>query len=238
MQKEIKKGHMMMEYFDCHMHELNQEKGGFLIALDGRRGSKGGYSNREIQSAASKKANTIPVQYVDYRFCRTETPVVKYHPRREKYAPAAVVNDIKERSPQIIIIDTLNQPDWVPNDYWHIAKEFPNILFLFSHAGGFDMLQFFNIAMYQPNVWIDFSFVQHVFGMCGQNTPLKYLCELMEYALTEERLYKKLMLGTDNMRGGADLSKEILEVYEQYSSYEDVASKNYLGFINRLSLRR
>lgn len=227
----------MIEYFDCHMHELNQEEGGFLIALDGRRGSKGGYSNKEVQSIASKKANTIPVQYVDYRFCQTETPVVKYHPRREGYTPMAVVLDIKKRSPQIIIIDTLNQPDWVPNDYWHIAKEFPDILFLFSHAGGFDMLHFLNIAMYQPNVWIDFSFVQHLFGMCGKNTPLKYLCELMEYALTDERLFKKLMLGTDNMREDADLSQEVLEVYQQYNSFEAVVSKNYLGFVSCLNPR-
>lgn len=218
---------MEREYYDCHMHEFHKERGGFLIALDGRRGSIGGYSNEEVLVRAKEKKEIEPVQYVTWNFDKTDTPIIKYHPRRELYTPDEVTDDIKQRKPQGVIIDTLNQPNWQPKDYWMIAKEFQDIPFLFSHAGGFDMLQFLNIAMYQNNVWIDFSFVQNVFGFTSENQPLKQLVELMEYSFQEKRIYRKLLLGTDNMRNEIDCSEAVLQVYSKFVSYDLVVKENF-----------
>lgn len=223
----------MEEYYDCHMHEVNNEMGGLLIALDGKRGTAGGYGNNEVLKIASRKENVIPVQYVDWKFCQTETDIVKYHPRRENYTPMEVIDDIRKRKPQIVIIDTLNQPDWQPKDYWIIAKEFSDIRFLFSHTGGYDMLAFINIITYQKNVWYDFSFSQHVFGACGENTPLKPIIELMEYCLKNEKINSRVLFGTDNMRGEPDLACESLKYYRKYDCYNRMIKDNYFEFISK-----
>lgn len=222
----------MIEYCDCHMHETHNEKKGILIALEGKRGSDGGYTNQEVSDIAKHNDGIIPVHYVDFEFCDTETPLVKYHPRRENYTADEVIDDIKNRNPKGVIIDTLNQPDWTFSDYWKIAKQYPDIPFLLSHTGGFDMLQFLNIAMFQKNVWIDFSFVQHVFGFCGDNIALKPICDLIDYGMKDPRIYNKLLFGTDNMRGERDQSQEALEKYLCYDSFDQVVNQNFERFIN------
>ncbi len=223
------------KYYDCHMHGIGKEEGGLLIALDGLRGSVGGYNNNEILEAASKKKGIIPVQYVKWNFDETYTSIVKYHPRREKYTVADVEKDIIKRKPKAIVIDTLNQPEWEPNDYWKLARKFDTIPFLFSHTGGFDILQFMNIAMYQNNVWIDFSFVQQVFGFCGKKQSLHAITDVMDYGLKEEKIFRKLMFGTDRMRNDEDVSQEILKVYARYKSYNTVVKDNYFNFVNSFS---
>lgn len=221
-------------YFDCHMHEINGEHGGLLIAVGGMRGSEGGYSNADVKVKAGFKKGIIPVQYIDNQFCATDTAIVKYHPRRERYLVEDVKKDIEHRKPKAVIIDTLNQPYWQPADYWRLVSEFSEIPFLLSHSGGYDMLQFLNMTTYVANAWIDFSFVQHVFGMCGNNIPLKQIVELMQYGLSEKKIYSKLMFGTDNIRGEKDVAQEVLKVYSKYGSYEQVIKENFLNFISML----
>ncbi len=228
---------MKTDYYDCHMHELaSEKKKGFLIALDGLRGSSGGYSNSEIMDIAEIAPYVIPVQYVDWQFCRTQTPIVKYHPRREKYSMPQVMEDIRRRGPKAVIIDTLNQPDWQPQDYWMLAREFPKLPFLFSHAGGYDMLSFINMVTYQKNIWIDFSYVQDIFGWWGEQPKLKPVTDLMEYGMVNPKIYGKLMFGTDSMREEEEKDGAILELYAKYQSFPMVVHDNYLSFLKEAGI--
>lgn len=228
---------MNVDYYDCHMHELiSEQKKGFLIALDGRRGSDGGYNNQEILDIAKSVTDIIPVQYVDWQFCETQTPIVKYHPRREKYPMSQVMKDISNRNPRAVIVDTLNQPDWQPQDYWVLAREFPQIPFLFSHAGGYDMLAFINMVTYQKNVWIDFSYVQDIFGWWGNQPRLKPVIDLMEYGMLNPKVHGKLMFGTDSMRGEQQKDENILKLYGRYKCFQTVVHDNYLKFLKEAGI--
>ena len=226
----------MRKYYDCHRHEVGNQIGGFLIALDGKRGCAGGYSNDEVILIA-QEANMIPVQYVTYRLEENlKTEVLKYHPRRENYSVLSVENHIEKMAPKIVIIDTLNAPYWKPEDYWSLSIKFPDIGFLFSHAGGFDIVEFLKIAMFQKNVWIDFSFTQHVFGWCGANVPLPVVTQSIDYAMKDSRIYKKLLFGSDSMRGEKELASEALVSYENYDSFSDVIDSNFKKFVKEYGI--
>lgn len=221
----------METFFDCHTHEVYEGRTGFLIALDGDSGSAGGYSNREVIDVAMEN-KMIPVQYVTSKLEKgVETDIIKFHPRREKYLMEDIACYIKKYCPKGVILDTLNQPYMQPNDYWWLVKKFPNVQFLLSHAGGFDVLVFLQIAMFQENAWIDFSHVQHLFGWCGENITLPHVKENIDYALMNERIYKKILFGSDNMRNEVDLAIEALERYKYFESYEQVVNRNYKIFL-------
>lgn len=221
----------MKTFFDCHTHEVYKGRTGFLIALDGIRGSAGGYSNKEVVDVAIKN-EMIPVQYVISNLKKNiETDIIKFHPRREGYSMKEIQRYIEIYYPKAVIIDTLNQPYIKPNEYWNLVLKFPEIPFLLSHAGGFDILYFLQIAMFQKNVWIDFSYTQHVFGWCGQNIELPYIKENIEYALQDKRIYEKLLFGSDNMRNEPDLVQDALKKYCCFDSYEQVVNQNYKAFL-------
>lgn len=227
----------MIDYYDCHTHEVGNQKGGFLIALDGKRGCKGGYSNKEIIEVANVHG-MIPVQYVTYQLEEElQTPILKYHPRREHYTPQQVEEHIERMEPKVAIIDTLNAPYWKPEDYWKIAIRFPNTGFLFSHAGGFDIVEFLKIVMFQKNVWIDFSFTQHVFGWCGAKEEFPLIAQHIEYSLKDERIYSRLLFGSDSMRGEKELATEALAKYFNYKTFTDITQHNFIRFIEEYQLR-
>ncbi len=226
----------MNGFYDCHTHEVNKQTGGFLIALDGRRGSEGGYSNKEVNEKALS-SKMIPVQYVTYTLDDDlETSIIKYHPRREKYSTIEVKNHIEKHEPKAVIIDTLNQPFWQPKDYWEIAINNPHIQFLFSHAGGFDINDFLMISMFQKNVWIDFSFTQHVFGWCGDNIPMPVVVQAIDYSMKDKRIFERLLFGSDSMRNEEDLSIDALESYKKYESFNRVIKTNFELFLEKSKL--
>lgn len=228
-------------YYDCHMHALGEQKGGILIALDGRRGSEGGYSNSDVINIAKSAENVFPAQYITYEFqddiC---TEIIKYHPRRELYTYEEVCNDIatKRGTSKLIVVDTLNQPNWQPNDYWELARQFPDKQFLMSHTGGLDILQFINMAMYQPNVWIDFSFIQHIFGWSSQSQTMPVICQTIDYMLDNERLKHKILFGSDNMTNEEDHAYEALKKYKEFDSFAAVTVSNYLNMIERSNITK
>ena len=226
----------MEKFFDCHTHEVYNERKGFLIALDGIRGTDGGYSNSEVVDVAVKNG-MIPVQYVisDIKE-KLETDVIKFHPRRENYTLIDVARYIENYHPKAVIIDTLNQPYTSPEDYWKLLMKFPEIPFLLSHAGGFDILYFLQIAMFQKNAWIDFSSIQHTFGWCGENVVLPHVRNHIDYALQEERIYRKVLFGSDNMRGEPDVAIEALEQYKKYNSYNQIVKNNYKTFLKECGI--
>lgn len=222
-------------FYDCHSHEVYGARKGFLIAVDGVRGSSGGYCNREVMEAADR-CGMVPVQYVVKGKDRFRTKIIKVHPRRERLAVEEVEAVIMGYQPHGVIVDTLNQPYWVPNDYWKLALKFPKIQFLFAHAGGFDIVDFLKIAMFQGNAWIDFSFTQHFFGWCGSKVEMPMVAEAIRYAMEEPAIYKKVMLGSDNLRGETDCFREALESYQIFHSYRAAAKDNFESFMEKCRL--
>ena len=221
----------MSKIFDCHTHEVYKGRSGFLIALDGIRGAKGGYGNGEVVKVARENC-MIPVQYITRDMSRqVETEIIKFHPRREQYSMVDIARYIDRFKPKAVIIDTLNQPYNSPNDYWFLLKQFPEIQFLLSHAGGFDILQFIEIVMFQRNAWIDFSFTQHVFGWCGNNTMLPHVISNIDYALKNDKINCKILFGSDNIRGECDMLPEALKQYEKYDCYDRVIKYNHIKFM-------
>ena len=62
------------------------------------------------------------------------------------------------------ILDTLNEPYWDYKDYWLIAKELPEVKFVFAHAGGYLINDFIKICHFQENVYIDFALTHTTLG--------------------------------------------------------------------------
>ncbi len=188
-----------MKFYDAHSHCLENQSGGFLIGLDGEPHFQGTLYSSEVLKLENKKNDLYAVEYISSVFNNTTTQIVKYHPRREKYSPQQVVDDIKKREFKIAIIDTLNQPYWQPMDYWNIALQFPNIQFLFCHAGGYDIHEFIKMATFQENIWIDFSLTQEYFGWCGNRVEYKLVTNAIDFALQNKILQKKILFGSDNV---------------------------------------
>lgn len=189
---------MVIEFYDCHSHFLENQKGGFIIALEGEPKFDKTYDNNEIIEVANKYKELIPVQYVTKEFNDVVTEVIKYHPRREKYTPDEIIEDIYIKNPKLVIIDTLNEPYWKADDYWYIAQAVPEKIFLFPHSGGYLINDFVKICDFQSNVWLDFSLTQHYFGWVGNRTRLNYVNEAIEYALRHKKISQKILFGSDN----------------------------------------
>jgi len=226
---------MSRKYCDSHMHEVGTQESGFLIALDGAIIGEG-YLNNEVQAVA-KQNNLIPVQYVTSELgFNYETKIVKYHPRIEKYTCEEVNQHIRQYSPKAVIIDTLNQPYWKPDDYWKLAMEHPKTQFLFAHAGGFDIVDFVKIVMFQKNAWIDFSHTQHYFGWCAMRNALPLVVQHIDYALKEDRVYNKLLFGLDNTNKIKVDCDAAISKYEEFGSCNLVLKDNFYKFLEQSKL--
>lgn len=213
-------------FWDSHAHNINKQKGGFIIALE--NGDKGVLSNDELR-AFKLSGNYIPVEYVTRDFQKTFSSIVKYHPRLEQYTVTEVIADIRKRNPIGVIFDTLNDPYWQPNDYWQIAKEFPKIEFLLSHAGGYKILDFIEICEFNKNVWLDFSFTQNHFGIVGNRTEFKYIAELIKYAV-QGPIKERVLFGSDYPYENQE------ECFEYYSKNvnKEIYTDNFENLLSRL----
>jgi len=187
------------DFYDAHAHIVENQRGGVLIALEGEPYFDGVLNNQEVIELENKENYLFAVQYIRKEFNKTITDIVKYHPRREQYKPTEVINDIYNRKPKIVLIDTLNQPYWQPIDYWNIAIEFPNIQFVMCHAGGYDIYEFIKMTHFQENIWIDFSLTQEYFGWNNDINKNRFIIENIDYALNNKIIRKKILFGSDNL---------------------------------------
>ena len=144
-----------MIVFDAHIHNKHQEQGGFLIGLEGKPLFEGVLNNQEALALHDPASGYCSFYYVTKENIREiiNHPYLKYHPRREKYSPDEVIMSIKDNKPKGIIIDTLNEPFWIPYDYWKIARSFPDIPMIFAHSGGYLINDFVKICHFQKNVY-------------------------------------------------------------------------------------
>ncbi len=181
-------------FFDSHIHNKHNEKGGFLIGLEGKPLFNDVFTNKKAINL--KDENYVSFYYVQYGELTTKLPhkYLKYHPRREKYTKLEVIESISLNQPKCIIIDTLNEPYWTAYDYWEIARNFPDTPFLFSHAGGYLINDFIKICNFQKNVWLDFSLTQTILGQF--NKGLLYINDAIKFSLNSS-FKERVLFGSD-----------------------------------------
>lgn len=191
-----------IRFYDAHLHTRGKEAGGFLVGLEGTPWFDGTLHNNEAEQLAEELPNYQFFRYVpfDMIYFPLETGLgrkkcLKYHPRREGYSPTEVIESIRVLQPEVIMIDTLNEPNWSAFDYWNVCREFPDKTFILPHAGGYSINEFLKICHFQKNVWIDFSLTHTYFGEISSN-PLPLADEAIRYSLASP-FCERVLLGSD-----------------------------------------
>ena len=191
-----------MTFYDSHIHCPGEESGGFIVGLEGTPWFDGILHNAEAEAVAKASPAYKFFRYVTREEALAEDAcrvvcgqLLKYHPRREKYTPEEVVASIRALQPRAVMIDTLNEPGWVAYDYWKVARAFPDLTFIFPHAGGYLINDFIKICHFQSNVWIDFTLTHTNFGGISSN-PLPYVDQAIAYAL-KAPFRNRVLMGSD-----------------------------------------
>lgn len=218
-----------MEFFDAHIHNKGSEGKGFILGLEGEPWFDGILHNAEAQAIASD-GNYLYFHYVgaESLLRKHPFPFLKYHPRREKYSPEEVITSIRLNQPKCVLIDTLNEPFWTPYDYWSVARAFPDIYFIFPHAGGYLINDFIKICHFQPNVWIDFALTHTHFASISKN-PLPYVDEAIRYAL-KSPFKNRVLMGSDWPFFD---QLQVVNYYQQLGELE-MLNENFLNLFNLL----
>lgn len=188
-----------MLFFDSHLHRRGNERGGFVIGLEGEDLPPGVFDNKAAKRFVDLNEGYFFFRYVTHEDVATNLSdlgsKLKYHPRREGYSPAEVALSIRRNAPSMVILDSLNEPFWSPVDYWNICRDFPGVKFLLAHAGGYSIRDFVKICHIQRNVYIDFSLTHSVFGGVADN-PLPGVDELIRYSLNS-MFADRVLMGSD-----------------------------------------
>ncbi len=191
-----------MIFYDSHLHAVGKECGGFVIGLEGDNLPESVFRNQNAWTFCQNNKGYQFFRYLTRRDVCNEDDVVsntcrfvKFHPRREGYGVEEVGKCIHALSPKCVIIDTLNEPFWVPRDYWLLCKEFPAVVFVLAHAGGYSAYDFVKICHIQRNVWIDFSLTHSCFASISDN-PLPGIDELIRYSFRSP-FSDRLLMGSD-----------------------------------------
>lgn len=221
-----------MIYYDSHAHTVDTQTGGFLIGIEGYPILSGFLTNNEVCTICSGNRNFLPCYYISNQWNDVpDETILKYHPRREKYSYSQVIDDIEKRNCKICIIDTLNQPYWSYLDYWKIIGYFPKVTFILPHMGGYDIADFVKILDFNKNVYADFSMTQEYFGWCGNRTKYHIVSDCIDYCLTNPKLNKKILFGSDT----PDFSQSLaLNKYSLLPNANDILRDNYLSLINNV----
>lgn len=219
-----------MMIYDAHIHHPHKEDGGFLIGLEGAPFFEGTLGNAEVLALHKPEANYISFYYVAAaeKDKKITHPYLKYHPRREKYTPDETIASIRQNMPKCVMIDTLNEPYWQPYDYWKIARSFPELPFIFPHAGGYLINDFIKICHFQPNVWIDFALTHTTLGHLGDRKKgLPYINEAIAYAL-ESPFKNRVLLSSDYPFFNQE------DVFAYYSDYQELLNRNFITLLEKI----
>lgn len=219
--------------YDVHIHKKNKEAGGFIIGLEGTPFFEGTINNQEALSYHDPINKYLTFYYVTKEECGEKLiyhPYLKYHPRRERYAPDEVVKSIKTNRPKAVVIDTLNEPYWTPYDYWNLARECADIIFIFAHSGGYLINDFIKICHFQPNVWIDFALTHTTLGKFGNKEyGLGYVNDAIHYALNST-FKKRVLLGSDYPFFNQE------DVFAYYKNYIELLNNNFLSLFEKIMI--
>lgn len=223
-----------MGFYDAHAHTVEEQKGGFVIALEGEPYLSRAFGNRDIHQICSDPG-FIPVEYVRRDFNPTVTEVIKYHPKRECYSKEDIISDLRCRNARVVIVDTLNSPYYNYLDYWEIVSSFKDITFVLAHCGGYDIDDFIKVVDFNKNVYADFSYTQEYMGVVvpGSNAYAK-ISDAMDHMLNTKRINRKILFGSDNPFFSQRLA------YEYYfdRGYIDLLNENFEELIDKTGISR
>lgn len=215
-----------MKFYDVHAHCIKNQTGGILLGMDGVPYFDGTLTNAQVEEITKEDKRFLPAYYICKDFGQVpDERILKYHPRREKYSAEEVIADLSKRACKLCVIDTLNQPNWRPMDYWKVVAAHQDKLFLLPHVGGYDIVEFLKILDFNKNVYVDFSMTQEYFGWCGSRSRLAIVADGIDYCLHSEKLSKRVLFGSDEPFFSQELA---LQKYQLYASAEDVLVNNYL----------
>lgn len=208
-------------FFDAHLHHEAKEAGGFLVGLEGVPQTPGTLCNAAVLSRHCPEDGYLGFYYVTKEEIgeKLSHPFLKFHSRREKYMPEAVAASIGRNSPRAVMLDTLDEPNWGPGDYWKIARTFPETVFLFAHAGGYLINDFIKICHFQPNVWIDFALTHTMLGHYGRRPEgLPYIHDAIVYSL-HAPFSRRVLLASDFPFFSQD---DVVEYYRDLSALDQL----------------
>lgn len=213
-------------FFDAHIHNLCKESGGLIIGLSGEPQFEQTLDNSAVLKLHRPDKNYFSFYYVSANEINGQLShaYLKFHPRREKYSPAEVISCIRKNHPRCVMIDTLNEPYWTAYDYWKIAREFSDTIFIFPHAGGYLINDFIKICHFQKNVWIDFALTHTVLGKYNNpETGLPYVNEAIKYALNAP-FNNRILMSSDY----PFFSQEDVVSYYHKLNKTDLLNSNFL----------
>jgi hypothetical protein len=221
-------------FHDAHSHAVEAQAGGFLIAIEGEANLPYMLSNEDVQKQQDESRLLFAVPYVRYagEHSEIEGPIVKYHARREGFPAEWVSRDIAHHRRKLALLDTLNAIDWETRDYLDLARDHPKTLFLFCHGGGYDILEFLKMARFMPNVWIDFSATQEIFGWVGNSSNFPAITGAIDHAFAEHRIARKLMFGSDTP--GFKQVEAVQEAVRRRGDASDYLTGNFERLISLL----
>ena len=186
-----------MIFYDGHIHKKSLEAGGFIIGLEKK------YDKKTLSNTEALLFHSVEEKYISfYQVTKAEIDslighgYLKYHARLEGYSPDEVVHSIRINQPRAVIIDTLNEPYWVPYDYWKIAQIFPETPIILAHAGGYAVNEYIKICNIQKNIWIDFSLTHSVLGKYGEEDGLSIIHQAICFSL-KHTFRNRILLGSD-----------------------------------------
>jgi len=219
-----------MIYYDSHLHSVCAEAGGFLVGLEGAPHFSGTFTNAEALALHHPENLRVAFYYVaaDAMLMHQAHPFLKYHPRREKYSPEQVATSISLNRPRCVMLDTLNEPAWQAYDYWKIARAFPDLPFVFAHAGGYLIQEFIKICHFQPNVWIDFALTHTNLGGISDN-PLAYVDDAIRYAM-HAPFRDRVLMGSD----APFFSQEDVVAYYERLGAVELLNENFRRLLRTL----
>lgn len=223
---------MTMLFYDAHLHQPGAEAGAFLVGLEGLPFFSGTMTNQDVLRLHDPAHKIFSFYYVVKQEVNQNLlhPLLKYHPRREKYTLNQVIESIGKNNPAAVMIDTLNEPFWVPYDYWELARVFPELPVIFPHAGGYLVNDFIKICHFQRNVWIDFSLTHTVLADFGKKPKgLPYIYDAIEYSL-HSPFKDRILLGSDNPFYNQE---QVVEFYRR-EGFLDLLNRNFLNLSNQI----
>lgn len=187
-----------MKFYDTHSHTIEHQAGGLLLSIEGAPPVPGGRSYAQWQQQKLPLSFTV-VPYLHALHAYTDAPIIYIHPRRNGFAPQAVVDYLQQSKARIVVLDTFHKFHWAVDDYVQIVRRFPDKQFLLAHGGGYDLREFIQIVRYHANAWVDFSATQSIFGCTEKNAELDGgTTSSILHALAEPRIACRVLFGSDN----------------------------------------
>jgi hypothetical protein len=139
---------------------INESKG-ILIALEGMPNLQYMLSNSQLRELRTGRNNLLKVEYVSQSSINTgedfsSSRYLKYHPRRERYTIATIIEHSRNVKPQLIVLDTVLFPNFSVVEYMELVESLSETEFIFAHSFGLELSQYLGLLSFS-RVYFDFS---------------------------------------------------------------------------------